>query len=100
MRDLWKALNETLEPTEWEAIAPHSRRDAVVVVSPSLDMVEVGIAIAEDNVTSVQHWIQIGAIHKPSSGQLTEWNAMPSRRFNALIVQPYVLIQELPTASG
>jgi len=37
---------------EW--LIPH---DAVFVVAPDLDLLDVGVAIASDNVSSVQVWI-------------------------------------------
>jgi hypothetical protein len=68
----------------------------LIIVSPSLDIVEVGVAIAQDQTQSVQQWIQQEQLQKPSANQLSLWNAQPSKAFNTLIVQPYVLVQELP----
>jgi len=98
MRDVRTALAETLEPAAWDVLQPHARRDALIVVAAGTDLLEVGVAIAEDNTAAVQGWIERGAIRKPDATELTVWNAEPTLRFNALIVQPYVLIQELPLA--
>lgn len=95
-RDIKTALAESLEPTNWEWLKPHAKRDALIIVSPSLDIVEVGAAIAQDQTQSVQQWIQQEQLQKPSANQLSLWNAQPSKAFNTLIVQPYVLVQELP----
>jgi len=52
------------------------------------------VAIASDNVSSVQVWIGEQLIYKPSAAQLADWNGDRTKRFNTLIVQPYVLVQE------
>ena len=98
MQDLRAALVESLDEAEWEWLIPHVKRDAVVVVAPELNLLDVGIAIASDNVFSVQQWIGEELIYKPSAGQLADWNCDRTKRFNTLIVQPYVLVQELAAA--
>ena len=95
MQDLRAELAESLDQAEWEWLVPHVKRDAVVVVANELDLIDVGVAIASDNVSVVQHWISEALISKPSSTQLSDWNGDRTKRFNALIVQPYVLVQEL-----
>ncbi len=73
---------------------PHAKRDAVVLVNPALDLIEVGLAISTDNVLAVQRWIQEAMLVKPTNEQLSDWNHDTSKKFNTLIVQPYVLVQE------
>jgi hypothetical protein len=46
-------------------------------------------------VPTVQRWISEQLIYKPSPEQLSDWGSDRTRRFNALIVQPYVLVQDL-----
>lgn len=83
-----------IDEVEWQWLIPHAKRNAIVVVIKELDLLDVGVAIANDNVTSVQHWIREQLIYKPSTTQLVSWNQDTSRKFTALIVQPYVLVQE------
>lgn len=98
MSDLRAQLAETVDEAEWEWLIPHAKRDALVVVTSQLDLVDVGEAIALDNVVVVQRWISEQLIAKPSQTQLTNWNGDRTKRFNTLIVQPYVLVQELALA--
>ncbi|MFB2980421.1 DUF2288 domain-containing protein [Microseira sp. BLCC-F43] len=98
MQDLRAELAATLDEAEWTWLCPHAKRDSLIVVATGLDLVDVGVAIANDNVPSVQRWIGEQLIYKPSDIQKEAWNSNPTQRFNALIVQPYVLIQELPAA--
>jgi hypothetical protein len=94
MNDLKAELAESVDEAEWNWLIPHAKRDTVIVVEQELDLVDVGFAIANDNVSTVQKWIDAALIHKPSSDQLSSWNQDQSKRFQALIVQPYVLVQE------
>jgi hypothetical protein len=88
-------LAETLDEAEWNWLAPHARRDSLIIVAPGVDLVDVGIAIANDDVTCVQRLIAEALIQKPSPSQLSNWNQNQTKRFTALIVQPYVLAQEM-----
>ena len=54
----------------------------------------MGEAIASDNTSSVQDWMNRELIYKPSAEQLSIWNSNNTKKFNALIVKPFVLIQE------
>jgi hypothetical protein len=92
--ELREELAQSLDEAEWDWLIPHAKRDAIIVVSQGLDLLDVGVAIANNNVSLIQSWIDNQAIHKPSPSQLAYWNDHPSTRFNALIVQPFVAIQE------
>jgi len=94
MSDLRSELTKSLDEAEWSWLIPHVDRDAVIVVGPQLNLVDVGLAIVTDNSTSVQHWIAESLIYKPSDQQRVDWNACQDKRFHALIVQPYVLVQD------
>lgn len=98
MQDLRAELTPNLDEAEWEWLIPHVQRDAVIVVPIELDLLDVGVAIASDNIPQVQHWIDEQLLAKPSVTQIGEWNGDRTKRFNTLIVQPYVLIQEKAAA--
>lgn len=93
MQDLREELSTMVDEAEWEWLMPHAERDALLVVDQNLDLLEVGMAIASDNVSSVQTWISQNLIHKPSAQETQIWES--DRRFKALIIQPYVLVQDL-----
>jgi hypothetical protein len=88
-------LKENLDEAEWSWLKPHVMRDAVVIVHPQLDLVHVADAIANNQVKQVEVWLSQGLLTKPTAEQIKEWDQIPSKRFISLIVQPYVLIQEL-----
>jgi hypothetical protein len=95
MSDLRAELTEILDEAEWEWLIPHVQRDAVILVALELNLVDVGVAIASDNIPSVEQWIDQQLIVKPTIVQVGEWNGNRTKRFNTLIVQPYVLAQEI-----
>lgn len=97
MEELRAELAESVDEAEWNWLIPHVKRDAVIVVAAQLDLLDVGVAIATDNTASVQNWIDEQLLHKPSTTQISDWNGDRTKRFNSLIVQPFVLIQELST---
>ncbi len=100
MSDLRAELTEILDEAEWEWLIPHVQRDAVILVVPELSLLDVGVAIASDKIPSVQQWIDEQLITKPTTVQVGEWNCNRSKRFNTLIVQPYVLAQEITAVSA
>jgi hypothetical protein len=93
--DLKNELRAAIDEAEWHWLEPHARRDSLILVASDLDLVEVGMAIASDNTLHVQRWIDEALIQKPSPNQISDWASHQGKRFNALIVQPYVLVQEL-----
>ncbi|MCC5635980.1 DUF2288 domain-containing protein [Nostoc sp. CHAB 5844] len=95
MSDLRAELTEGLDEAEWEWLIPHVQRDAVILVASELNLLDVGEAIANDNTQSVQQWIDEQLITKPSVEQVGEWNSDRQKRFNTLILQPFVLVQEI-----
>ncbi len=92
MSDLKAQFTEQLAEIEWQDLIPHAQRDAVIIVHPQLDLIEVGCAIASDNSSLVQNWISEQLIKKPSSEELSQWNKKPNTKFNTLIVQPFVIV--------
>jgi hypothetical protein len=93
-QDIRAELTQNLDEAEWEWLIPHIKRDAVILVSVDLDLLDAGEAIASDNIPTVERWINEALFTKPSTDQLSEWNGDLTKRFKTLIVQPYVLVQE------
>ena len=94
MPDVKQQLAEELASVEWKSLLPHAKRDAVIVVREELNLLDVGVAIAQDDMVSVQSWISQQLIHKPHADELTQWNRELTKPFMTLIVQPFVIVQE------
>ncbi|MGZ3688700.1 MAG: DUF2288 domain-containing protein [Bdellovibrionota bacterium] len=93
---LRQELSETLGEVEWSLVKPHLERGAVITVSLKLNLVEVAERVAADDTTQVSEWVQNGLLGKPSLSEIETWDKSPTRKVRSLVVQPYVLIQEIP----
>ncbi len=78
----------------WHDLKDHLERDAIIVVHPELDLSDVANNVTADRATVIQDWITRQQLGKPTADQIAAWNAMPTKEFQFVIVQPYVLIQE------
>ncbi len=96
-QDLKAELTEMVGPAEWRWLSPHADRGAVVLVDALLNLAEVGLAIATDDVATVNRWMAEALITRPTPAQLEAWGQTQGKHFQALIVQPFVLVQEEPT---
>lgn len=90
-------LASEMADVEWCELSPHSLRDALIVVNSSLNLLDVGIALAQNEVETVQSWITQNLISKPTVENLKDWETQPHKKFSTLIVQPYVLVCAVQT---
>jgi hypothetical protein len=93
-QELKQELADMVGPAEWRWLSPHANRGALVMVDPNLDLAEVGVAIATDDVPTVNRWIVEELLTRPSTGQLEIWEQNATKQFQSLIVQPFVLVQD------
>lgn len=92
-QELKEQLSKDVDIAHWKWLSDHAQRDAVILVNPSLDLVDVGVALATDNTQAVQHWIAEALLVKPTEKEIIEWDAQAGKAFTSLIIQPFVLIQ-------
>lgn len=78
----------------WDALAPHHARGAVLIARPDLDLLDAAEALATDRRDRVEIWLTVGRLGRPSDALVARWEAAPAR-FQFVIVQPFVLAQEL-----
>jgi hypothetical protein len=89
-----KKLEQQIGPVLFSDLAAHLARDAVFVVAASVSLVDCGVAVGTDDVTAVERWISSGELRKPSKAERQAWSSEPGRTWTAIIVQPFVLIQD------
>jgi hypothetical protein len=87
-------LEESLGVVFSSDLAAHLKRDAVFVVGPALSVLDCAVAVARDDAPSVSAWIAEGALRRATPDERERWPREASRRWLALVVQPYVLVQE------
>jgi hypothetical protein len=91
-------LRETRGPVTYPDLAEHLARDAVFIVSPALDLVACGVAVATDDLDRVSAWIERGELRKPTQLERDAWPQETAPRWIAIIVQPFVLVHLQPDA--
>lgn len=91
-QDLRERLKKDIGVEEWVVMRPHFWRGALILLEESLELIEVGEAVAQDDHVKVQEWIQSGLLKKPDEDQAKKWE-IEKARFDFLIVQPYVLVK-------
>ncbi len=92
MSELQDQLKTGFGKSQWQDLAPHAARDALIVIHPSLDLLMVGEMIAQDNVALINKWMANHLVRKPTLTELENWSRDPDREFPTLIVQPFVLV--------
>ncbi len=63
-------------------------------------MVACAEAIARDDADTVRAWLTRGALRRPDAQERATWPDDPDRRWLALVVAPFVLVQELVVAAS
>jgi hypothetical protein len=76
-------------------LLPHQRRDALFVLAPEVDILEVAVAIAEDDTTRVERHLEEGSLERPTLAQMAEWCVDRELVFQFVILQPYVIAQRI-----
>ena len=91
--DVKKKLANELGPVQWSDLKAHAERGGMLMVDPSLDLLEVAVAVATDASASVRQWLTSEKLVRPSAEQIGQWGETPSRPFDAVVVQPFALAQ-------
>ena len=90
-------MAQTVDEAMWDWLCPHLERDVLILVSPEVELVDAGQALARNEVSFIQKLIDTGRLGKPSASQISAWdNHRHDQKFLILIVAPYILIQEIP----
>lgn len=95
MGEARKKLAEEVGTAPWSLLDPHFRRDALFLVDPQLELLDVAVAAAEDRTAEVRGWIEEGRLSRPSAEQSQAWADEEGAMFRFVIVQPFVLAQRI-----
>lgn len=91
--DLKEKLEKDILDTNWKPLAEHFARGAVYLLDNDLDLIEVGVAMAQDDVSQIKTWLDDGLMCPPTPEEATHFAKDSDIYFNMLIIEPYVLIQ-------
>jgi len=78
----------------FDDLRAHITRGAVIIVAESLDIVDVGVAVAQDDKTLVNRWIEDKLLRKPELVEIERWSRIKDDRWDSLVVAPFVLVEE------
>ena len=96
--DLRTKLNAETGRLVWTELERHFARGVVIKVDTSLDLIEVAVSVSEDEKKKVEEWMNTGLVGHPSTEDARDWvERQPD--FWAVVVAPWVLIQEVTEAS-
>ncbi|ALP54712.1 hypothetical protein Tel_03060 [Candidatus Tenderia electrophaga] len=92
--DLRTRLNAETGKLVWPELERHFARGVVIRVDPALDLIDVAVAVAEDDKAKVEAWMQAGRVAHPSMEDARAWvERQPD--FWAVVVAPWVLVQDV-----
>jgi hypothetical protein len=91
MNELRTHLLDLINKAEWEWLEEHAREGRLLIVAANLELVEVGLALAEDDISIVQQWLDDGWLYRPTESQINHWHQHKNLEFESLIIQPFVL---------
>ena len=81
--------------TTWAGLAPHSKKDRLLLVSNELELKTVAQEMAADRVETIGQWLQQEKLIKPTKEKIATWESSEGLEFRFIIVQPWVLVKEL-----
>ncbi len=89
-------LRDELGVVAWRDLKPHHVRGAVFMVAQNLDLVDVAVAVAVDDIETVKAWLISGEFARLDPDLAETWSAAGGPPLQCVITQPYVLIQTVP----
>jgi len=92
--DLAQTLLEETGLILWQELQRFYAQGKILLVDKSLDFQQVALTLAQDQAEQVEEWLTQGVLGKPDDEQAKEWYEN-KKEFRALVVAPWVLIQDL-----
>ena len=80
----------------WLELQRHFARGVVLVADSALDFLDVATSLASDDVESTGAWTRKGLLHRATDEDARRW-VEAQATFRAVVVAPWVLVQELPS---
>lgn len=94
-KELRDKLEKDIDKASWEMLSDHHKRGAVFWAK-DVDLLDVAVALATDEVSKVKLWLDSGSFLKVEDEHADEWAKEPkAKNFKFIIVQPYVVISLL-----
>ncbi|MDY0148055.1 MAG: DUF2288 domain-containing protein [Halothiobacillus sp.] len=92
-KDRWAMFLGQTAPIGWAQIEPFFARGQVIHVGSSLDLVEVAVAVAEDDKSRVADWMSAGVFGLLPTEIARHWVSDTADLWG-VVVTPWVLVQD------
>ncbi len=87
-----KIVGETAK-VNWKELERFYAQGALILVSDTLDLVEVGFAISSDNTDQIKQWMETGLLARVFDQQAIEWEKENTEVWT-VVIRPWVLVQD------
>jgi hypothetical protein len=87
-------LDKYVGEVSWSYLLPHFKTGSLLFIATNLDIKTVGEALSQDDVEAVKAWRKSGDLLNPSQPHADYW-ADQEFTFRALVVSPFVLMQQV-----
>ena len=94
MQNIKEKLLSDVMSSSWEPLKPHLERGAIFMVDFDLELVDVGLALVQDEADRVKTWMNKEMLSPPTNQERKDFDLSDEVMFNILIVEPYVLVQK------
>jgi hypothetical protein len=91
-REKAKIVGETAKAL-WKELERFYAQGILILVSDTLDLVEVGYTISIDNADQIKQWMEAKLLVKNFDQQAIEWEKDNAEVWS-VVIRPWVLIQE------
>lgn len=86
-------LNGETARVAWAELQRHHARGVVVHVAGELDLIDVAVAMAQDDGSAISRWMQSGQMVKMTDEKAMDWLKRDPDLWS-VVVAPWVLVQE------
>lgn len=92
--DTYAAILGATAKIEWKALEPHFARGQLLWAATDLDLVEVAQALIKDDSAAVKGWMDQNKVALATDEQAQDWSERDPDNLWAVVVRPWVLVQE------
>ena len=85
-------LNSETAKIPWRELQHFFAAGKILHVEPYLDLIDVALAMHQDNTDLVQHWLDASRLSPVNDTQAKDWYASDTLLW-ATVVKPWVLVQ-------
>ena len=86
-------LNLETATMQWKELERFFASGVLILVGSDLDLVDVGVCVANDEKAAVAKWLEDGRIAKVSNEQAIAWHEANATLWT-VVIKPWILVQE------